>query len=45
MKVNLLKPSGNFMYHQVEYSIILHGAHISFMCFVWISEQTATCAL
>ena len=24
-KVNLLKPSGLFAYHQVEYSKILHG--------------------
>jgi hypothetical protein len=43
--VNLLKPSGNFTYHPVYRSEILHGAHIAFMCFVWISEQTATFAL
>jgi len=30
---NLLKPSGKFTYHQVVFA---------FMCFVWISEQTAT---
>jgi len=29
------------MYHQVQYSRILHGTPISFVCFVWISEQTA----
>ena len=26
-RINLLKPSGFFMFHQVEYSKILHGAH------------------
>jgi hypothetical protein len=40
--INRLKPSGNFTYHQVQHSVILHGAHIAFMCFVHISEQTAT---
>jgi hypothetical protein len=40
--LNLLKPSCNFTYHQVQHSIILHGAHVAFMCFVHISEQTAT---
>jgi hypothetical protein len=43
--VNLLKPSGNFTYDQVYHSQTLPGAHIAFMCFVWISEQTATFAL
>jgi hypothetical protein len=42
---NLLKPSGNFTYHQVQHSKILHGSHIAFVCFVWISEQSATFAL
>jgi hypothetical protein len=42
--INLLKPGGNLMYHQVQHSAILHGAHIAFMCFVQISEQTATFA-
>jgi hypothetical protein len=42
---NLLKPSGNFTYHQVEYKKILRGAHIAFMYFLRISEQTATFAL
>jgi hypothetical protein len=42
---NLLKPSGNLTYYQVEHSKILNVAHIVFMCFVWISEQTATFAL
>jgi hypothetical protein len=43
--VNLLKPSGNFTYRQVQHKKILRGAHIAFMCFVSISEQTATFAL
>jgi hypothetical protein len=43
--INLLKPSGNFSYHPVYHSKILRGAHIAFMCFVRISEQTATFAL
>jgi hypothetical protein len=45
VNINLLKPSGNFTYHQVQHSKILCGAHIVFMCFVWISEQTATFCL
>jgi hypothetical protein len=45
MPINLLKPSGTFVYHQVEQSTILHSAHIAFVCRVWISEQTATFAL
>jgi hypothetical protein len=43
--INHLKPSGNFTYDQVQHSTILRGAHIAFMCFVRISEQTATFAL
>jgi hypothetical protein len=42
---NLLQPSGNFTYHQASHSKIINGAHIAFICFVWISEQTATSAL
>jgi hypothetical protein len=42
---NLLKPSGYITYHQDQYSKILRGAHIAFMCFEWISEQTATFTL
>jgi hypothetical protein len=41
----LLKPSGNFTYHQASYSEIVYGEHIAFISFVWISEQTATFAL
>jgi hypothetical protein len=43
--INLLKPSGNFTYHQVQHSIILHSAQIPFMYSVHISEQTATFAV
>jgi hypothetical protein len=43
--LNLLKPSGYFAYHQVQHSRILHGVHIAFVCFVRISEQTATFTL
>jgi len=28
--INLLKPTGNFTYHQVEHLKILHGNHITF---------------
>jgi hypothetical protein len=34
--INLLKPTGYGMHQQV--------AHTVFMCFVFISEQTVTCA-
>jgi hypothetical protein len=43
--LNLLKPSSNFTYHQVQHQIFLHSAHIAFVCFVHISEQTATFAV
>ena len=42
--INLLKPNGYVMHQQVKHSRILHSAHTVFMCFVFISEQTATCA-
>jgi len=42
---NLLKPRDCFTYHQDYHSNILHGAHIAFMFFVRISQQTATFAL
>jgi hypothetical protein len=41
VKINILKPNGNFTYQQVQRSKILRGAHIAFMCFTRISEQTA----
>ena len=39
-----VKPSSNFIYHQVYLIKILCGTDIAF-CFVWISEQTATSAI
>jgi hypothetical protein len=30
---------------QVLHSTILHGDYIAFMCFVWLSEQTANLTL
>jgi len=42
---NLLKPTGHVMYHQqVWHSTNVRSAHTVFMCFVFIWEQTATCA-
>jgi hypothetical protein len=45
IEINLLKPSGNFTYHRVQHSKILRSAHVYFMCFVLISEQTAIISL
>jgi len=39
--INLLKPNTYFMYRQLYHSEIVCSAHIAFMCFAWISEQTA----
>jgi len=41
--LTFLKSSGFFTYRQVWHSKTLRGAHIALMCFVQISEQTATC--
>jgi len=41
---NLSKPTGYVMHQQVQHSTIVHSAHTVFICFVFISEQTATCA-
>ena len=43
-KVNLLKPAGYVMHEQVKHSIIVFSVHTVFMCFVFIWEQTVTCA-
>ena len=43
--VNLLKPKTYFMYHQLEHSDILCSPQHEFMCFAWISEQTAIISL
>jgi hypothetical protein len=45
VRINLLKPTGKFTYHQVLHSRILRGVHIAFMCSVWTSDQTATFTL
>ena len=42
---NLLKPTGNYTYHKVYHSKILHHCLMEFICFVWISEQTANFVL
>ena len=42
--INLLNPIGYVMHQQVYFSTILRSAHTVFICFVFISEQTATCA-
>jgi hypothetical protein len=41
--VNRLRPSGYYTYHQVQYTKMF--AHSVFMCFVWISEQSAIISL
>jgi hypothetical protein len=43
-KINLLKPTGYVMHQQIWHSRNVHSADIVFMCFIFISEQTATCA-
>jgi hypothetical protein len=41
-----LKPGGHYMYHQVNiHSNSTFSPHTVFMCFVWISEQTAIISL
>jgi len=42
--INLLKPTGYVMHQPVQHSTIVRSAHTVFMCFVFIWEQTATCA-
>jgi hypothetical protein len=45
-QIKLLKPSGHYMYHQLQYSTILRSGHTAvFMCFVWNSKQTAIISL
>ena len=43
--INLLKPKTYIMYQQLKHSEILCSAHSAFICFVWISEQTAIISL
>ena len=42
--LNLLKSTFYVMHQQVQYPTTIRSAHIVFVCFVFISEQTATCA-
>jgi len=44
MNVNLLKPTGYVMHQRVLDSTTVRSAQIVFMCFVFIWEQTTTCA-
>jgi len=44
LQVNLLKPTGYVMHQQVNHSTTVRSAHTVFMCFVFIWEQTSTCA-
>jgi len=38
------EPTGYVMHQQVQHSTIVRSDHTVFMCFVFIWEQTATCA-
>ena len=42
--INLLKPTGHVMHQQFNISTTVRSAHTVFVCFVFIWEQTATCA-
>jgi len=42
--INLLKPTSYVMHQQVKHSRSLRSAHTLLICFVFISEQTATWA-
>jgi hypothetical protein len=44
MTINLLKPICYVIHQQVLHSRIVCSSHTVFMCFVFIGEQTATCA-
>ena len=41
---NFLKPTGHVMHQNVEHPTTVRSAHTVLMCFVFISEQTATYA-
>jgi hypothetical protein len=45
LTINLLKLTAYVMHQPFEYSRILHSAHTVILCFVFISEQTATLAM
>ena len=40
----LLNPTGYMIHQPVKHSTTVRSAHTVFMCFVFIWEQTATCA-
>ena len=42
--LNVLKPTGHVMHQQFNIQQLYALPHTVFMCFVFISEQTATCA-
>jgi len=44
LKFNLLKPTGHMMHQHFNIQLTVRSAHTVFMCFVFIWEQTATCA-
>jgi len=45
-RFNSLQPSGHYMYRQVNIQqFYVLPTHSIFMCFVWISEQTAIISL
>ena len=44
LNIKLVKPTSHVMHQQVQHSRILRPAHTVFMYFVFIWEQTATCA-
>jgi hypothetical protein len=37
--INLLKPSGNFTYHQVQHPQILRSAHTVYLCVLYGSQN------
>ena len=43
--LKLLKPGGHYMYRQFNIKQFILSAHTVFMCFVWITEQTAIISL
>ena len=45
LNINPLNPSGHYMYHQFNIHNSTFCPHSVFMCFVWISEQTAIISL
>ena len=44
LQINLLKPAGHVMHQQFNIQQLYVLPHTVFMCFVFIWEQTATCA-